>query len=220
MVFEWLIEQIAIGALRPGELLSENEIADRLGVSRTPVREALQGFAREGLVNVLPRRGTVIAYPSPSAADDLYQARKLNDGELARLAILEMDDDDLVQLAAILEGMRGSAGDAIAFFRGMMSWWQWMVDLCPNMTLREIVVMLWRRSIPYRGTLVARPEQQANAIAAFADFYEHAQARDARRAAEVIVELAEAARQWIRSEFFIDAGVGPSLARSVVVPGS
>jgi DNA-binding GntR family transcriptional regulator len=59
--FAWLREEILSGRLRPGQALSENEIAQRLGVSRTPVREAIIRLESEGLLSVRPQVGTTVA---------------------------------------------------------------------------------------------------------------------------------------------------------------
>lgn len=59
--FAWLREAILTGHLRPGQVLSENEIAQRLGVSRTPVREAIIRLENEGLLSVRPQVGTTVA---------------------------------------------------------------------------------------------------------------------------------------------------------------
>ena len=63
-VYAQLRKEILLARLRPGELVSENQLALRLGVSRTPVREAVQRLVREGLVNVWPQRGSLVSLMS------------------------------------------------------------------------------------------------------------------------------------------------------------
>ena len=60
-VYAQLRQEILLARLRPGEPVSENQLAQRLGVSRTPVREAVQRLVREGLVNVWPQRGSLVS---------------------------------------------------------------------------------------------------------------------------------------------------------------
>ncbi len=80
-IYAELRRQIVTLALKPGEKLSENELALRLGVSRTPVREALIRLADAGLVTVLPQRGTYIA---PISIEAVKHARFVREGiELA-----------------------------------------------------------------------------------------------------------------------------------------
>src|SRR5262245_10208805 len=61
--------------LKPGQRLVEREIIERLGVSRTTVREALRELASEGLVTVVPQKGAVVSTPTLDAAEDLYEVR-------------------------------------------------------------------------------------------------------------------------------------------------
>lgn len=70
-----LRESILRGELVPGAHLGEVEIADRLGVSRTPVREALSRLAAEGLVEVLPHRGARVVSFSPADLDGIFDVR-------------------------------------------------------------------------------------------------------------------------------------------------
>ena len=65
---EEIEEMIATGALRPGQLLDETEVADRFGVSRTPIREALIQLASMGLVTIRPRRGAIVATAAAHAS--------------------------------------------------------------------------------------------------------------------------------------------------------
>jgi DNA-binding GntR family transcriptional regulator len=66
---------ILLARLRPGEPMSENQLAQRLGVSRTPVREAIQRLVREGLVNVWPQRGSLVSLMSLQRIQDALFVR-------------------------------------------------------------------------------------------------------------------------------------------------
>lgn len=100
VVFHTLRDAILDGSLPPGTRLMELQLSDVLGVSRTPVREAIHLLDLEGLVTTSVRRGTVVA---PISASDLRDALEVRDAleELAvRKAIRNMDDQ-------VLEGLRG-----------------------------------------------------------------------------------------------------------------
>lgn len=77
LVAEAIREAILTGRLKPGALLVERRIAKMLGVSKTPIREALIGLARSGLVKVSPNRGVRVADPTPSDMRKIYQLRSL-----------------------------------------------------------------------------------------------------------------------------------------------
>lgn len=102
-VADRLREAILRGRLKPGQRLEENEIADFLNVSRSPVREALRTLAAEGLIEVYPHRGAVVAEISPEELEEIYFLRGVLEGMAARLAAPKMDADQIAKLQAILE---------------------------------------------------------------------------------------------------------------------
>jgi DNA-binding GntR family transcriptional regulator len=105
-VYVRLRSEIVRGELRPNERLIESEIADRLNVSRTPVREGLQRLAADGLV-VSRRRGWIVYEHSMDQIRDIYETRAALEGFAARLAAERASWKELQQIAGIL---RDSAG--------------------------------------------------------------------------------------------------------------
>lgn len=85
-VFEALVEMIITRELQPGEHLVEKDLAAALGVSRQPVREALQRMHTEGWVDLRPALGAFVHTPTESEADQLLAARSLLEAESAKLA--------------------------------------------------------------------------------------------------------------------------------------
>ncbi|MEO5772078.1 MAG: GntR family transcriptional regulator [Burkholderiaceae bacterium] len=83
-VHEQLRSDILHARLRPGEALSENSLAQRLGVSRTPVREAVQRLVREGLVHVLPQRGSYVAVLSMQRIQEALFVREAVETQVVR----------------------------------------------------------------------------------------------------------------------------------------
>lgn len=69
-----LADEIVSGVLEPGTPLDEQELAARFGVSRTPVREAIRQLSSSGLVSVRPHRGAVVALPTPTQLNDMFEA--------------------------------------------------------------------------------------------------------------------------------------------------
>ncbi|TDE07448.1 GntR family transcriptional regulator [Jiangella asiatica] len=82
-VYESLEELILDGRLKAGERLVESDLAARLGVSRGPIREALQHLERDGWLEVRPRQGTYVREPQPDELQDYFWARKLLEVEAA-----------------------------------------------------------------------------------------------------------------------------------------
>jgi DNA-binding GntR family transcriptional regulator len=85
-VYDALVEMIITAELQPGEHLVENDLAAQLGVSRQPVREALQRMETEGWVDLRPALGAFVHVPTDDEADQLLAARTLLETESARLA--------------------------------------------------------------------------------------------------------------------------------------
>ncbi|MCD6183386.1 MAG: GntR family transcriptional regulator [Thermovirga sp.] len=75
IVYQKIKEAIVEGLIKPGERLSEVDIADKLAVSRTPVREAIRQLAQTGLVTLEPRKGAFVTLPTLKDAEDLYDLR-------------------------------------------------------------------------------------------------------------------------------------------------
>ena len=105
-VYQVVKRQILSGELAPGTALSENLLAKQYQVSRTPTREALHRLAIEGLVDVVPKRGTfVAALPSVGSVRQLYEFREAIGGMAARLAARWRTDEDIETLRQLIVGM-------------------------------------------------------------------------------------------------------------------
>jgi DNA-binding GntR family transcriptional regulator len=102
-VAAYVRDLITSGQVRPSEFLRIEPIAEALGVSQTPVREGLLSLRSEGLVELLPRRGFVVAPFTPQDISDLYWAQAQLSGELAYRAAQNISDDQLNGLAANIE---------------------------------------------------------------------------------------------------------------------
>lgn len=96
-----LLEDIRAGTLLPGMRLRETDLADRLGISRTPVREAIRQLEADGLVIHLPRQGATIRSLDHAEVVELYEMRAVLEGTAARLAARAASDIELAELAAL-----------------------------------------------------------------------------------------------------------------------
>lgn len=96
-----LLDEIRNGSLLPGARLRETELADRLGISRTPVREAIRQLEADGLVVHLPRQGATIRSLDHAEVVELYEMRSVLEGTAARLAARAASDIELAELQAL-----------------------------------------------------------------------------------------------------------------------
>lgn len=134
--------------IKPGEMLSEQEIATRLGVSRQPVREAFIKLGEAGLVRILPQRGTLVVKISPAAVEDARFIREAVECAVAREAARRASASTSARLSDSLARQRRAARgkDAEAFFAldeefhrllaegaGRPSAWRIVEDVKPQM---------------------------------------------------------------------------------------
>ena len=110
-----IIGDIRSGRLGPGDRLTETELAARLNVSRTPVREAIRQLEAEGLVTHIPRVGAAIRRLDHAEISELYDMRTVLEGTAARFAARAASAVELDELSAIHEAMTGAATPAALF---------------------------------------------------------------------------------------------------------
>ena len=96
VVFNTLRKAILKGELKPGERLMEIALAERLGVSRTPVREAMRKLELEGLVSIIPNKGAYVTGITRQDVEDIYAIRSLLEGLCARWATAYITEKQLV----------------------------------------------------------------------------------------------------------------------------
>ncbi len=104
-VFKYIKSQIISGAYGPGETLLESKLADELGVSRTPIREAIRLLEMEGLVETTTKKGAIVLGISQQDVEDIYAIRQLVEGLAARWAAERLSAADLKELQKTYELM-------------------------------------------------------------------------------------------------------------------
>lgn len=109
-VFERLRRMIIEGEYAPDERLIEEQLAERLGVSRTPIRQALTMLEAEGLVEIAPNKGAMVCSFSVEDVRDIYDLRAVLEGYAARRAALRIAGEELARLSELAEEMEGLAG--------------------------------------------------------------------------------------------------------------
>lgn len=165
---EWLAGAIAdaivAGTWVPGDRLDEQALAERYGVSRTPVREALRRLGASGLIDVRPRRGAVVASVTPEELDALFVATAEIEATCARLAALGMSPVDRRRLEALHETMGALAGqeDAVAYAEANTAFHGAIYAGARNAVLADVALGLRRRLLPYRTAQFRAPGRPAS----------------------------------------------------------
>jgi len=109
-VYERLLGEIVAGGLAPGTVVNEPELADRMGVSRTPVREALGRLAGDGLVSIRRNRRAVVRSLTAVEVSHVYQVREALEAAAARSAAGKLTADEIKLLRRLATAARGSRG--------------------------------------------------------------------------------------------------------------
>ncbi len=100
VVFNTLRQAILKGELEPGERLMEIQLAERLGVSRTPIREAIRKLELEGLVLMIPRKGAEVAHISETSLREVLEVRRSLEDLAIELACQRITDEEIQELEA------------------------------------------------------------------------------------------------------------------------
>jgi DNA-binding GntR family transcriptional regulator len=104
-VVDELRERIVSGKLSAGTRIDQQALAEELGVSRMPVREALRRLSAEGFVKLISHRGAVVAELSPDEIIEVYEMRAVLHGLASRLAVPHYTDEDIEAIRLLLEDM-------------------------------------------------------------------------------------------------------------------
>jgi DNA-binding GntR family transcriptional regulator len=161
-VFAQLRSDILHARLRPGEALSENGLAARLEVSRTPVREAVQRLVREGLVQVLPQRGSYVALLSIRRIRDALFVREAVETEIVRRMLAAPDNPaGIAALEASIERQAQAlaSGDLEATMRADEDFHRSLLHSCGFDGVWSIVAQA--RDMHQRTRAIAVPELQS-----------------------------------------------------------
>lgn len=104
MAYEFLKSSVLSGHFNPGERLTEEHLAKKLGVSRTPVREALHKLESEGLIKPLETRGFIVSRDSKDEVEELFELRAILEGYALRIISERISEEDLKQLGRLIAG--------------------------------------------------------------------------------------------------------------------
>lgn len=149
---EAIEEQIATGELLPGSAIDEFTLAERHGVSRTPAREALIQLAAEGLIEIRPRRGAVVASIGPARLIEMFEVMAELEAMCGRLAARRMTPAEHAELLAAHQACQAArdACDPDAYFYLNEAFHDHIYAGSHNGFLAEQARALHRRLRPYR----------------------------------------------------------------------
>jgi DNA-binding GntR family transcriptional regulator len=180
VVHERLRRDILRGAFDPHEPISQVQLAKRLGVSRTPLREALRMLQREGLIHSEPNRRVRVTALTVADLEQLYAARVVVDSLMARLAVPRLTRDDVAEM-----GRRLGAMAALAASHDLEAWdvhhsaFHDLLKLGEGERLLRIARDLFDHTERYRHVYLAEPRAWSTAAREHAAVYQACLAGDA-----------------------------------------
>lgn len=172
-IYKSIAEQIITGALQPGEKLEEKILASRFGVSRTPIREALRELSARGLIDLIPRRGGMVAEIGLERLADMLDAECELEGLCARLAALRMTALEKGQLRDLHDRSKALVDDKddATYFSLNQDFHDLICAGAHNDTLEDTTRALRERLAPFRqsqssdeGRRLARSFDEHDAI--------------------------------------------------------
>ena len=190
-----LKDEIVRGRLGAGTPIVEVDTASRLGVSRTPIREALRRLEQDGLV-VSTGRGMVVRSHSPEEILEVYEARIVLETAVARAAALRRTDADLLRLGALLrraQKLSASKAAVLAAANQELHRAVWIAG--HNGALVDLLERLIVHIARYPATTLSRPGRWEQALEEHAALIDAIRERDAERAAQLAEQHFTAARE-------------------------
>ncbi|MCH4886914.1 GntR family transcriptional regulator [Acidaminobacter sp. JC074] len=198
IVFDYLKNAIISGELKPGERLMEIAIAEQLGVSRTPVREAIRKLEKEKFIEMVPRKGAYVSSTSLKDMLDVLEVRKLLEGFATELAAERMTDEALVSLLrthkAFLKAL--DDGDTESMVSLDNEFHDMILQASDNSKLIEIATALTEQVQRYRLSYFTEVNNFDELREWHKKIYDAIEKKDAKKAGEVAkrhVELIEKA---------------------------
>lgn len=179
--------EILGGRLKPGSRLDQQALAEDIGVSAIPVREALRKLAAEGLVRIYPRRGAFVAAVSDEDLSEINSIRALLEAQAVRLSVTGMDEDRLNALRDLNQQMSDTARHPTPAWDDLNRQWHFtLYEGANSPLLLQLISILWDRYSLYRLMNVSSHDSVRKSIAEHEIVVQHIEAADADGAAQAL----------------------------------
>ncbi|MCK0209605.1 GntR family transcriptional regulator [Starkeya koreensis] len=178
-----LREMILQGELRPGEKVPEEQLCERFGVSRTPIREALKVLAAEGVLQILPHRGAIVARITEEQIEELFPIMASLERLAGMLACTRASDADIARVRALHDEMMRhfEKGEEVEYLRHNRLVHESFFELAGNVTLSAFYQQILTRIHACRFVVRKSREHWAAAVVEHGQMIEALEARDGPR---------------------------------------
>jgi DNA-binding GntR family transcriptional regulator len=186
------------GVLAPGTRIVETQLGQSLGVSRTPLREALKTLASEGLIELAAARGAVVKRFSEKEVRDMLDVLAVLEGFAARLACERASDAGIAEMRALHDRMTAfyEAENRLEYYKLNQAFHSGLLRLSGNGALESAHLAIQSRLKRIRYVGNSERQKWRNAMAEHERMIEHLEARDAERLAQALAE--HMANTWER----------------------
>ncbi|MBQ7933218.1 MAG: GntR family transcriptional regulator [Lachnospiraceae bacterium] len=187
VVFNTLRQAILTGDLKPGERLMEIHLANRLGVSRTPIREAIRKLELEGLVIMIPRRGAEVAQITEKSMNDVLEVRRSMDALCIELACERISEEEVVALKKACDEFEQAVetGDIKIIAQADVALHDIIVRATGNMRLVQLINNLSEQMYRYRFEYIKDSSQHARLVEEHRMIYDSIVRKDKETASRV-----------------------------------
>lgn len=187
VVFNTLRQAILKGELKPGERLMEIALAERLGVSRTPIREAIRKLELEGLVKMIPRRGAQVANITEKDLNDVLEVRIGLENMAIEKACKLMGEEELKRLHEAGEEFRRTMddGDLTKLAEADVAFHEIIYQASDNVRLIQVLNNLREQIYRYRIEYLKEEATRNLLVREHEELYQAIRQRDAQRAKEI-----------------------------------
>jgi len=192
-ILETIRDAIATGLLKPGEKVAEPELAERFGISRTPIREAFRQLESEGYLTVIPRKGAVVVSFSSKEIEEFYAIKSILEGYAAHCACKNLSDKEIERLAAINEKLRKLAEeeDIKHFFKVHNDFHELFRKAADNAKLDELIGSLVSKFQLLRYASLSKPGRMKVSVQEHVKIIEAFRSRNAELAEQLVRKNAE-----------------------------
>jgi DNA-binding GntR family transcriptional regulator len=192
-ILETIRDAIATGVLKPGEKVAEPELAERFGISRTPIREAFRQLESEGYLTVIPRKGAVVVSFSSKEVEEFYAIKSILEGYAAHRACQKLTDKEIARLESINDKLRQLAeeGDIKHFFKIHNDFHELFRKAADNEKLDEMISGLVSKFQRLRYESLSKPGRMKISVQEHNKIIEAFKARDADLAEQLVRKNAE-----------------------------
>jgi len=179
-IVDFVKEEIIKGHLKPGERVPEPELAERFGVSRTPIREAFRQLESEGFLTVTPRKGAVVSSITDKDVREFYTIKSVLEGFAAREACGNFSDSKVRKMETLNDQMERLAAkdDFKGFFKLDNQFHDIFLTACGNEKLYTLFNTLVQQFERFRITSLSQPGRMKNSVKQHRDIISAFRKRD------------------------------------------